>query len=192
MKVLVACEFSGIVRDAFLARGHDAVSCDLTPSERPGPHIQDDVLNHLADGWDLMIAFPPCTHMSWASGRFLVERRKDGRTEAAIDFVRALRRAQISRMAIENPRGDLWKGLRRPDQIIEPYQFGDPWQKATCMWLYNLPRLIPTKIVEPAGKWVDAGEKIGQRRGKHRSSKERSKTFPGIAAAMADQWGSLP
>ena len=191
MKVLVACEFSGVVREAFRARGHDAVSCDLLPSELPGPHIQGDVLGHLDEGWDLMIAFPPCTHLSWAAGGRLNEKRADGRTEAAIDFVRALRAAPIARMAIENPRGDLWHALRRPDQVVEPYMFGDPWKKATCLWLYNLPRLVPTNIVAPGGKWVDAGEKVGQRRGKHRSSKERSKTFPGVAAAMAEQWGAL-
>jgi len=191
VKVLVACEFSGVVRDAFLALGHDAVSCDIIPSETPGPHIQDNVLCHLHEGWDLMIAFPPCTHLSWASGRSLLEKRRDGRTEQAITFVRTLRRAPIRRIAIENPKGDLWRCLRRPDQIIEPYQFGDAWQKATCLWLYNLPRLFPTKIVEPNGKWVDAGEKVGQRRGKHRSSRDRSRTFPGVAAAMAAQWGSL-
>lgn len=191
MKVLVACEFSGVVRDAFLALGHDAVSCDLIPSESPGPHILDDVLCHLNEGWNLMIAFPPCTHLSWAGGHHLNKKRQDGRTEQAITFVRTLRQAPIKRMAIENPKGDLWSGLRRPDQIVEPYQFGDPWQKATCLWLYNLPRLISTKIVEPNGKWVDAGEKVGQRRGKHRSSRDRSRTFPGVAAAMAAQWGSL-
>ena len=192
MKVLVACEFSGAVRDAFLQRGHSAVSCDLLRSEKPGPHIQDDVLCHLSEGWDLMIAHPPCTDLSWASGRYLIEKRRDGRTDRAVEFVRALREAPIRRMAIENPRGDLWKRLRAPDQVIEPYQFGDPWQKATCLWLYNLPRLVPTDIVEPIGKWVDAGEKTGQRKGKHRSSKDRSRTFAGIAAAMADQWGGIP
>ena len=189
--MLIACEFSGIVRDAFIAGGHDAVSCDLIPSERPGPHIQDDVLLHLDEGWDLMIAHPPCTDLSWASGRYLIEKRRDGRTEAALQFIRALRAAPIKRMAIENPRGDLWSGLRKPDQVIEPFWFGDPWKKATCLWLYNLPRLTPTDVVEPTGKWVDAGGKVGQRRGKHRSAKERSRTFSGIAAAMADQWGRL-
>jgi hypothetical protein len=190
VKVLVACEFSGVVRDALLARGHDAVSCDLIPSEKPGPHIQGDVLEHLGEGWDLMIAFPPCTHLSWASGRYLVEKRANGLTESAISFVKKLRRAPIRKMAIENPRGDLWKALRRPDQVIQPWMFGDPWQKTTCLWLYNLPRLVPTKLVSPIGKWVDAGS--GKRRGLHRSPIERAKTFPRVANAMADQWGGQP
>ena len=190
MRALVACEFSGVVREAFRARGHDAVSCDLLPSEQPGPHIEGNILDHLSEGWDLMVAFPPCTHLSWASGRYLLEKRADGRTEAALDFARPLRRAPIRRIAIENPRGDLWR-IRRPTQIIEPYQFGDPWQKATCLWLYNLPRLTPTNIVESRGKWVDTGKKPGKMRGKHRAPKDRSRTFPGIAAAMADQWGGL-
>lgn len=192
MKVLIACEFSGVVREAFRVRGHDAVSCDLIATERLGPHIQGDVLDHLSEGWDLMIAHPPCTDLSWASGRYLIAKRQDGRTERAIEFVKRLRAAPIRRMAIENPRGDLWRGLRAPDQVIEPYQFGDAWRKATCLWLYNLPRLVPTHVVEPAGKWVDAGQKTGQRRGRHRSARDRSRTFPGIAAAMAEQWGDLP
>ena len=189
MKVLVACEFSGAVRDAFLQRGHSAVSCDLLRSEKPGPHIQDDVLSHLSEGWDLMIAFPPCTDLSYANGRYLIEKRKDGRTDRAIEFVRSLREAPIKKMAIENPRGELWKKLRRPDQVIEPYQFGDPWKKVTCLWLYNLPRLVPTDIVEPKGMWVDTGHTKGERG--QRNSKKRAITFPGIADAMATQWGGI-
>jgi hypothetical protein len=187
MKVLVACEFSGVVRDAFLAQGHDAVSCDLIPSERPGPHIQGDVLEHLSDGWDLMIAHPPCTDLSKAGARWWPQKEADGRIEAGIDFVRAIRNAPIPRIAIENPIGILSRRLRKPTQIIEPYQFGDPWQKATCLWLYNLPRLVATNIIVPEGHWIDTGST----KGKHRNPQKRALTFPGIAAAMASQWGSI-
>jgi site-specific DNA-cytosine methylase len=187
MKVLVACEFSGIVRDAFLARGHDAVSCDLIPSERPGPHIQGDVLDHLNEGWDLMIAHPPCTDLAKSGARWWPAKIADGRADSAVEFVRTLRNAPIPRIAIENPVGMLSKKLRKPTQIIEPYQFGDPWQKSTCLWLYNLPRLTPTKTVQPTGHWISTGTT----KGKHRDPKKRSLFFPGIAAAMADQWGRL-
>lgn len=129
MKVLVACEFSGIVRDAFIARGHDAVSCDLIPSERPGPHIQDDVLKHLDGGWDLMIAFPPCTHLARSGARWWSQKKADGRMDEALEFVRTLRNAPIKRIAIENPEGLLRRYLRPPTQCIEPFQFGDPWYK---------------------------------------------------------------
>jgi hypothetical protein len=185
MKVLIACEFTGVVRDAFLEHGHDAVSCDLLPSENPGPHIQEDVLLHLDEGWDLMIAFPPCTHLCRAGARFWAQKKADGRMGAAIRFVKQLRYAPIPKIAIENPTGVLWKALRKPDQIIEPYMFGDPYQKKTCLWLYGLPRLTPTKIVQPVHHWVDTGTT----RGMCRSSKDRSRTFPGIARAMAEQWG---
>ena len=183
MKVLVACEFSGVVREAFRSRGHDAVSCDLIPSEQPGPHIQGDVLEHLADGWDLMIAFPPCTHLAKSGARWWRQKEEDGRIEHAVRFVMALRRAPIPHIAIENPVGLLTRRIRKPTQIIEPYQFGDPWQKSTCLWLYNLPRLIPTETVLPNGHWVDTGSTKGQ----HRNPQKRALTFPGIAAAMASQ-----
>jgi site-specific DNA-cytosine methylase len=187
LKVLVACEFSGTVRDVFIERGHDAVSCDIIPSEKPGPHTQDDVLKHLSDGWDLMIAHPPCTDLSKAGARWWPEKEADGRIEVGVKFVRALRNAPIPKIAIENPVGILTKRLRKPTQIIEPYQFGDPWQKATCLWLYNLPRLVPTNVVVPEGHWVDTGST----KGIHRDPKKRALTFPGIAAAMAAQWGGL-
>ena len=186
MRVLVACEFSGTARDAFIQRGHDAVSCDLLPSEQPGPHIQGNVLDHLSDGWDLMIAHPPCTHLCKAGNRWWPEKLADGRVEEAVRFVRALREAPIPRIAIENPVGLLSKYLRRPTQIIHPWQFGDPWKKETCLWLYDLPRLTHTKIVEPQGHWVEHGN-----HGKCSNSKDRSRTFPGIADAMATQWGAL-
>ncbi len=186
MKVLIACEFSGIVRDAFLSRGHDAISCDLIPSERAGPHIQEDVLEHLDGGWDLMIAFPPCTHLSLAGARYWPEKRAAGKIDEAIDFVRELRNAPIRRIAIENPVGILWSALRRPTQCIEPYWFGHPYRKKTCLWLYNLPRLVPTMMVKPQQSWVSSSKG-----GKVRDPKKRSLTFRGVAEAMAAQWGCL-
>lgn len=137
----------------------------------------------------MMIAFPPCTDLAWSNGGHLITKRRDGRTEHAGDFVKVLRNASIPRIAIENPKGDLWRILRKPDQIIEPYMFGDPWKKATCLWLYGLPRLTPTELIKPTGKWVDCGTKPGQERGKTRNSHDRARTFPGIANAMAAQWG---
>lgn len=183
MRVLVACEFSGVVRDAFAAKGHDAWSCDLLPSERPGQHIQGDVRDALALGWDLMLAFPPCTHLAVSGARWF----KDKQVEQykAIEFVRMLLDQQpwIGRVAIENPVGVLSTRLRRPDQIIQPWQFGHGETKATCLWLRGLPLLRPTQIVP------------GRRARVHRMApgpnrwKERSRTLPGIAEAMAGQWG---
>ena len=188
VKVLIACEFSGVTRDAFIRLGHHAVSCDLLPTESPGPHIQDDVLSHLDDGWDMMVAFPPCTDLSKAGARYWSQKKADGRVDKAVSFVRALRNAPIPRIAIENPVGLLSKRFRVYDQVIQPFYFGDPYYKTTCLWLYNLPRLVPTNHVVPVSHWVDTGTT----RGVHRSSKSRSMTFPGIADAMASQWGCLP
>lgn len=194
MRVLVACEFSGIVRDAFLARGHDAWSCDLLPTEKPGPHIQDDVLKHLDEEWDLMIAHPPCTYLSRAGARWL---RKPGRREladAAAEFVFALRGAPTRRIAIENPIGQLNTRWRYPDQWIQPHWFGDPFSKTTCLWLKNLPPLKPTKMCGRIAHFLPSntgGKKRGQsaNKGIVTGGKDASKTFPGIATAMADQWG---
>ena len=204
MRVLICCEFSGIVRDAFIARGFDAMSCDLLPTERPGPHYQGDVRDILNDGWDLMIAHPPCTYLSWAGQRwFDIEKYGDkarGRWELrqqAVEFIKVLWDAPIQHIAIENPRGYAHKVWRPADQIIQPYQFGDPEQKTTCLWLKNLPKLQPTKIVEPEAHGI---MKTGRRAGQkiyfaHAISpsadrwKRRSITFPGIANAMAEQWG---
>jgi hypothetical protein len=182
MRVLVACEFSGIVRDAFLARGHEAVSCDLLPSERLGPHVQGDVLPRLADGWDLMIAHPPCTHLAVSGARWFKDKLKE--QEAALVFVRALLDAPIPRIALENPVSIISSRIRKPDQIIQPWQFGHGEVKATCLWLKHLPFLVWTQIVDGRVARV------------HRASpgpdrwKERSRTLPGIAAAMAEQWGN--
>lgn len=183
MSVLVACEFSGIVRDAFIARGHDAVSCDLLPTERPGPHIQGDVLAVLNNGWDMMIAHPPCTYLAVSGARWMAGRPE--KVEAALRFVRALMDAPIPRKAIENPVSIISSRIRKPDQIIQPWQFGHGETKATCLWLCGLPKLTPTQIVEgrtPRVHRVPPGPDRW---------KERSRTYPGIAAAMAEQWGGL-
>lgn len=205
MKVLVACEFSGIVRDAFIARGHDAVSCDLIQSERPGPHIQDDVLDHLSEGWDLMIAHPPCQHLASSGARWFTEKRNDGRQQRAIEFFIRLANAKIPRKCIENPVGVMSNFWRKPDQIIEPYQFGHAETKKTCLWLDELPALQPSRTVEPDFYRKKDGSYYQDSSGKRYSRihfcsgrmpaeerrKIRSRTYPGIAAAMADQWGQL-
>lgn len=196
MRVLVACEFSGVVRDAFLRKGHDAWSCDLLPTETPGPHIQDDVMRHLNDGWDLMIAHPPCTYLS-VSG--LHWNKKDPervlKTEEAVEFVIRLMTADVGKIAVENPVGCLSTRIRKPDQYIQPYEFGHDASKKTGLWLQNLPKLNPTSYVEPrhvGGKprWsnqTDSGQnKLGPSEDRW---KLRSVTYQGIADAMADQWG---
>jgi site-specific DNA-cytosine methylase len=181
MRVLVACEFSGIVRDAFVAKGHDAWSCDLYPSERPGDHFECDVSEVLGDGWDLMIAFPPCTHLASSGARWFKE--KQMQQGLAVDFVRMLMNAPIDRIAIENPIGILSTRIRKPDQIIQPWMFGHGETKATCLWLKNLPKLVPTNIVEGRVARVHR-EPPGPDRWKN-----RSRTYQGIANAMAAQWG---
>lgn len=150
MRVLIACEYSGTVRDAFTALGHDAMSCDLLPSETNGPHYQGNVIDVLDQGWDLMIAHPPCTYLS-ASGMHWTTRglRDPQLTEDALAFVQTLLLAPIDRIALENPIGAISTRIRKPDQIIQPYQFGDDASKATCLWLKNLPLLKPTSLVEP-------------------------------------------
>lgn len=184
MKVLVACEYSGIVRDAFIARGHDAMSCDLLPSETEGPHYQGDVRDVLDYPWDLMVAHPPCTHLSVSGARWFDEKRADGRQQAAVSFFMALARAPIERIAIENPVCVMSRLWRRPDQVIQPWQYGHGETKATCLWLKGLPRLTPTQIVEGREARVHRMPPSPER------WKERSRTFAGIAAAMAGQWGS--
>ena len=186
MKVLVACEFSGIVRDAFIARGHTAVSCDLVPSERPGPHYQGDVRDLITDDWDMLIAHPPCTYLSRVS---MCRPNPDwAKVRVATDFVLSLWEAPIARIAIENPVGRLNKLWQLPTQMIQPWAFGDPWTKKTCLWLKNLPSLMATACVQPNGSWVNAGKGS---KGVAMHAKDRSRTFPGIALAMADQWGVL-
>lgn len=195
LNVLVACEFSAVVRDAFLDRGHDAYSVDLDPTE--GDPIRHTVMDAVEAAnhhrWDLVIAFPPCTYLTKAGARYWPQWRESGQQAAAVKFVDALWNANADRVAIENPAGFLTKNWRRPDQIIDPFQFGDPYKKGTCLWLNNLPRLVSTYTVEPKAAWVDGGATTiaTHKSGKRRNSKDRSRTFAGIAAAMAEQWGSL-
>lgn len=183
MRVLVACEFSGVVRDAFAARGHDAMSADLLPSERPGPHYLGDVRAILGDGWDLMIAHPPCTALAVSGARWFAGRREE--TAAALAFVLELAAAPIPHVAIENPVSLLSTRWRRPDQIVQPWQFGHAETKATCLWLRNLPRLRPTDIRPGPYAARVHHESPGPDRWRN-----RSRTYPGIAAAMAAQWGT--
>jgi hypothetical protein len=185
MRVLVACEFSGIVRDAFIAEGHDAMSCDLLPSERSGPHYQGDVRDLLGEPWDMMIAHPPCTHLCVSGARWFREKRADGRQQEAVDFVLTLAVAPIPRIAIENPVGILSSVWCKPDCIIQPWQFGHGETKATCLWLKGLPPLVPTNIVEGREGRVWREPPSAERWA------IRSRTFPGIARAMALQWGTL-
>lgn len=226
MKVLVACEFSGIVRDAFARRGHDAWSCDLLPTEKPGNHIQGDVLEILDDGWDLMIAHPPCTYLA-SSGLHWNKKNPDRevKTEEAMEFIMLLMGADnshnIPMVALENPVGRISTAYRKPDQIIQPYEFGHDASKKTCLWLKNLPLLRPAKFHPPsyrcrcggtfeaelgkygcpyccaangAAKLVWGNQTCSGQNNLPPSPdrwKNRSRTFPGIAEAMADQWGSL-
>jgi len=196
MKVLVACEYSGIVRNAFASKGHDSWSCDILPTESPGNHIQDDILKHLDKGWDLMIAHPPCTHLAVSGARWFTEGKKPwSLQEEALDFVRKLLDSPIHKIALENPVSVISTKIRKPNQIIQPFQFGHDVSKKTCLWLKNLPNLIPTKIVKP-----DIIEKDGYKMSRHHwetfklpskiRGKVRSKFYEGIAKAMADQWGS--
>lgn len=181
MRVLVACEFSGVVRDAFAALGHDAWSCDLLPTERPGNHIQDDVCAHLGDGWDLMVAHPPCTRLAVSGARWFKLYPEE--QEAALDFVRVLLAAPIARIALENPVSVISSRIRKPDQTIQPWQHGHGETKATCLWLKGLPMLTPTRVVSGRAPRVHFASPGPDR------WKERSRTLPGIAAAMASQWG---
>lgn len=184
MKVLVACEFSGIVRDAFTYAGHDAISCDLISSERPGQHYEGDIFDVIDEGWDLMIAHPPCTHLASSGARWW--RHKKREQAEALDFVRDLMAAPIPRIAIENPVGKIGSTIRKADQVIQPWMFGHGEVKTTCLWLKGLPKLIPTNIVPGREQkcWKQPEHKDRWRR--------RSRTYPGIAAAMSAQWGGAP
>ena len=181
MRVLIACEFSGIVRDAFIARGHDATSCDLLPTEKPGPHYQGDVMDIIYNGhWDLMIAHPPCTYLASSGARWFKGRWYE--QEEALEFVRYLLNAPINKIALENPIGVISTQIRKPDQIIQPWQFGHGETKATCLWLKNLPLLKPTNIVDGREARVHREPPSKDR------WKNRSRTYQGIANAMASQW----
>jgi hypothetical protein len=192
VRVLVACEFSGIVRDAFIEKGHDAWSCDLLPTERPGPHIQDDVLNHVGWNWDLMIAHPPCTHLAVSGARWFKDKKYE--QEKALEFVASLLDAPIWRICLENPVSIISTRIRKPDQTIQPWMFGHGETKRTCLWLKNLPCLRPTHrngdmfaSEEPEGR----EQRVFKMPPSPDRWKERSRTFPGVARAMADQWGAL-
>jgi len=196
MRVLVACEYSGTVRDAFIALGHDAMSCDILPTETPGPHYRGDVRDVLGDKWDIVIAFPPCTYLCSSGMHWTVRGLRDPKlTEDALEFVRALLGADAPYIALENPIGAISTRIRKPDCIIHPWQFGHPESKTTCLWLKNLPALTPTNILQkPAsGRWENQFAD-GQNNlwGKKDAWKLRSKTYLGIAEAMANQWSSLP
>ena len=185
MKVLIGCEESGVVRDAFIATGHDAMSCDLLPTRSHGPHYCGDVFNVIDYPWDLAIFHPPCTHTSVSGAKHFVAKRLDGRQQAAVAFFMALwrRSAHIPRVAVEQPVSIISSLFHKPDQIIQPWQFGHGETKATCFWLKNLPPLVPTNIVEGREARVHKMPPGPNR------WKERSRTFTGIAEAMADQWG---
>ena len=180
LRVLVACEFSGVVRDAFAGLGHDAWSCDLLTTETWGSHIKGDVLDVLHEHWDLMIAHPPCTHLAVSGARWFKDKREE--QERALLFVLALLSAPIPRIALENPISVISTRIRKPDQIIQPWMFGHGETKATCLWLKNLPPLVPTNIVDGRTPRVHHASPGPDR------WKERSRTLPGIAAAMAQQW----
>lgn len=184
MKVLVACEYSGAVRDAFIRGGHEAMSCDLLPTDAPGPHYQGDVRDLLDYPWDLMIAHPPCTHLAVSGARHFEEKRKDGRQQSAVSFFMMLARARIPRIAIENPVCIMSSMWRKPDQTIQPWMFGHGETKATCLWLKNLPPLRPTNIVPGREARIHRMPPSEDR------WKLRSATYQGIAEAMADQWGN--
>jgi site-specific DNA-cytosine methylase len=180
VKVLIACEFSGIVRDAFIKQGHDAYSCDLLPTESPGPHIQADVRANLSSGWDMMIAHPPCTHLAVSGARWFKDKKEE--QAQALDFVRILLDAPIDKICLENPVSVISTHIRKPDQIIQPWQFGHGETKATCLWLKGLPLLQPTDIVDgrkPIVHYASPGPNRW---------KARSRTYTGVAEAMANQW----
>ena len=208
LRMLAACESSGRVRDAFAARGWDAWSCDLEPSESPGQHIQGDILTFydllIGHPFDLVVAFPPCTDLSLAGARFWPQKRADGRQDrAAYFFMQMVYDSPSMHVAVENPRGDMTRRYRPPDQIVEPWWFGDPYAKKTCLWLRGLPELVADKPVAPVGRVATGGgswrtDKAAERKamnayedseGRVNRARVRSRTFPGFARAMADQWG---
>ncbi len=183
LRVLVACEFSGVVRDAFRALGHDAWSCDLLPSERPGPHVRGDVSGLLGLGWDLMIAHPPCQYLAVSGARWFSGRASE--QAQALEFVRLLLSAPIPRVAVENPVSVISTRIRRPDQVLQPWQFGHGETKASCLWLRGLSPLVPTRVVEGRAARVHRMPQGPDR------WRERSRTFQGVAEAMAVQWGGV-
>jgi hypothetical protein len=201
LKVLVACEYSGRVRDAFIARGHDAMSCDLLPTDVAGPHYQGDIFDIINNGWDLMIAHPPCTYLSVSGMHWTTRGLRDPQlTEDALNFVQRLMDAPIAKIAVENPISVISSRIRKPNQIISPYQFGHDASKKTCLWLKNLPLLTATQMIEPrvvitpsgkpAKRWGNQCDNYGQDKLPPSVDrwKLRSATYQGIADAMAAQW----
>lgn len=188
MKILIGCEYSGRVRDAFLSLGHDAMSCDLLPTDVPGPHYEGDLFDVIDYPWDLAIFHPECTHLAVSGARHFTEKRKDGRQQSAVSFfMRLVRRSEhIPRVAIENPVCIMSGIYRKPDQIIQPWQFGHGETKATCLWLKGLPKLTPTNVVDGREARVHRMPPSPDR------WKERSRTYEGIAMAMAQQWSTQP
>ncbi len=192
MKILIACEYSGTVRDAFTAYDHDVTSCDFLPSDTPGKHYQGDVRDILYNSWDMVIAFPPCTDLSVSGARYFAQKRADGRQQASIAFFRLFTELNVP-WAIENPIGIMSREYRKPDQIIQPWQFGHPESKATCLWLHGLPKLRPTNVIaKPACGYWDNQTPSGQNKlgPSADRAKIRSKTYQGISEAMAQQWSN--
>jgi len=192
VKILIACEYSGTVRDAFTAYDHDVTSCDFLPSDTPGKHYQGDVRDILYNSWDMVIAFPPCTDLSVSGARYFAQKRADGRQQASIAFFRLFTELNVP-WAIENPIGIMSREYRKPDQIIQPWQFGHPESKATCLWLHGLPKLRPTNVIaKPACGYWDNQTPSGQNKlgPSADRAKIRSKTYQGISEAMAQQWSN--
>jgi len=197
MKILIACEYSGIVRDAFTRKGHDAMSCDILPTESEGKHYQGDIFDVLYDDWDMMIAHPPCTHLAVSGARWFTEGKKSWSLQVeALDFVRKLLDAPINKIALENPVSVISTKIRKPNQIIQPFEYGHNVSKKTCLWLKNLPNLKSTKIVKPDLVIFSNGKKMSRtfyesfKLPPKERSKVRSKFYKGIAEAMAEQWGN--
>lgn len=194
--MLVACEFSGVVRDAFIAKGHDAMSCDILPTEKDGPHYQGDVRDILNDGWDMMIGHPPCTYLAVCGNRWMKDNpERQKLRKQAIEFFMMLANCDIPKICLENPISIMSTVWRKPDQYVEPYEYGHPETKKTSLWLKGLPKLDPTKIVTPEyiigkdGKKYSRIHYMSQWSNPNDRQKERSRTYPGIAQAMAEQWG---
>ena len=192
MKVLIACEYSGRVRDAFIAQGHDAISCDLLPTERAGPHYQGNVFDIINDGFDLMVAHPPCTDLAVSGAAWFAKKRADGSQQKSIEFFMALANANIPKICIENPIGIMSTLWRKPSQIIQPWMFGHPESKATCLWLKGIPLLIPTKNVKPEMELLPRNKQMRMHYLPPSPNrwKIRSETYQGIADAMAERWSN--
>ena len=188
MKVLVACEYSGKTRDSFIRNGNDAISCDFLPTESPGKHYQGDVRDIINDGFDLMVAHPSCQHLAVSGAKHFY--RKEKEQKEALNFVRMLMDCNIPRWCIENPISVISSAIRPPDQIIQPYEYGDSFQKSTCLWLKNLPKLRPTKIVDKGEFYISpSGKKLPKWYSDTKNPKKRSLSFNGITEAFGDQWG---